>query len=96
MDTNQKISLEVSVANRSYPLKIYEKDQEKLLQIVKEINDKLNALKRQYDARDNQDYLAMLLLQINTEIHSNHSNQSQTSNNDLEESISKLERIINT
>jgi len=96
MDTNQKISLEVSVANRSYPLKIYEKDQDKLLQIVKEINDKLNTLKRQYDARDNQDYLAMLLLQLSTEMHSNYSNSTTINNSDLEESISRLEHIINS
>jgi Cell division protein ZapA len=67
MSTQERIHRDVVIANRTYPLKIYKNDEEKILSIVKSVNHKIELLKAAYDAKDNQDFLAMCILQMYTQ-----------------------------
>jgi cell division protein ZapA len=86
----EKTTLEVIIAGRHYPLKIQKKDEEMVLRIVKNINMKLEQLRQAYDAKDNQDYLAMCLLQLTAQQVS----QSDSSSFDFEPQINEIEAIL--
>jgi cell division protein ZapA (FtsZ GTPase activity inhibitor) len=92
MNDQEKIHREVVIANRTYPLKIHKNDEEKILNIVQTVNRRIEHLKSIYDAKDNQDYLAMCLLQLYTQ----QNTQNENSNIDLafEKQISNIEQLL--
>jgi cell division protein ZapA (FtsZ GTPase activity inhibitor) len=96
MSTQERIHRDVVIANRTYPLKIDKNDEEKILSIVKSVNHKIEQLKASYDAKDNQDYLAMCLLQLYTHQTSAVSQQHTSSAPELnlEPQIEKIERLL--
>ncbi len=55
-------SIKITIAGRPYPLKVTEEEEEHVLRVVEEINEKLNELKSMYRSQEQQDYLAMTLL----------------------------------
>ena len=57
-------SIRISIADRSYPLKIAVSDEEKIRAAAKIINDKVDLYKQKFVNRDNQDALSMALLQF--------------------------------
>jgi len=61
---DEKLSINVNVAERLYPLKIDRDDEEKIRRAAKLINDKVMLYKQRYSDKDVQDYLAMAALQF--------------------------------
>lgn len=61
---DDKLSINVNVAERYYPLKIDRDDEEKIRKAAKLINDKVQQYKQRYSDKDVQDYLAMAALQF--------------------------------
>ncbi len=61
---DDKLSINVNVAERLYPLKIDRDDEEKIRRAAKLINDKVILYKQRYSDKDVQDYLAMAALQF--------------------------------
>lgn len=61
---DEKLSINVNVAERLYPLKIDKDDEEKIRRAAKLINDKVILYKQRYSDKDGQDYLAMAALQF--------------------------------
>lgn len=61
---DEKLSINVNVAERLYPLKIDRDDEEKIRRAAKLINDKVILYKQRYSDKDVQDYLAMAALQF--------------------------------
>ncbi|MDI3527782.1 MAG: hypothetical protein PWR03_1965 [Tenuifilum sp.] len=61
---DDKLSINVNVADRYYPLKIDRNDEEKIRKAAKLINDKVLQYKQRYSDKDIQDYLAMAALQF--------------------------------
>jgi len=61
---DEKLSINVNVAERLYPLKIDRDDEEKIRKAAKLINDKVILYKQRYSDKDVQDYLAMAALQF--------------------------------
>ncbi|MFW5657738.1 MAG: cell division protein ZapA [Bacteroidota bacterium] len=58
-----KLSIQVNVADRYYPLKIDRRDEERIRKAAKMINDKVLQYKQRYKEKDLQDFLAMAALQ---------------------------------
>lgn len=58
-----KLSINVKVAERSYPLRVDRGDEERIRQAAKLINDKILQYKQRYSDKDVQDFLAMAALQ---------------------------------
>jgi len=56
------ININVIIADRSYPMKIKPEEEELIRKTVKQINEKFKELKNSYDAKDDQDYMAMCVL----------------------------------
>ena len=62
MENNYTIN--VNIAERSYPLKIERSDEERIRYAAKRINDALLQYRKVYVDKDNQDILAMTALQF--------------------------------
>ena len=63
-----KLSIKVNVADRYYPLKIDRKDEEKIRNAAKMINEKVLQYRQKYSDKDIQDFLAMAALQFVTKV----------------------------
>ena len=96
MSQEERINREVVIANRTYPLKILKQDEEKILSIVKSVNHRIEQLKTVYDAKDNQDYLAMCILQLYAQQSNNSNTNSTTTTQEpsIEPEISKIEGLL--
>ncbi len=62
--TEDMLSIKVQIAERFYPLKIKRRDEEKIRQAARMINDKVLQYKQRYKDKDTQDFLAMATLQF--------------------------------
>ncbi|MGQ1948020.1 cell division protein ZapA [Geofilum sp. OHC36d9] len=60
---DNKLSINVKVAERSYPLRVDRNDEERIRKAAKLINDKVLQYKQRYNDKDVQDFLAMAALQ---------------------------------
>jgi len=55
-------SIEVSIGGRKYPVKVTDEEEILVLDIVKEVNQKLRDFQTTYRTKDKQDHLSMALL----------------------------------
>lgn len=60
----KEVSIRVVIADREYPLKLNEEEQEMVKAAEQEISSKIKALKANYQVKEKQDLLAMSLLQL--------------------------------
>lgn len=56
------IPIHLLVGDRTYRIKIEEKDEEAVRKMAKTLNDQISQFKSKYAGKDMQDYLAMVLL----------------------------------
>jgi cell division protein ZapA (FtsZ GTPase activity inhibitor) len=61
---DDKLSININIADRLYPLRIERKDEENIRKAAKIINDKVAQYKQKYVSKDLQDCLAMATLQF--------------------------------
>ena len=61
---DEQLSIKVQIAERFYPLKIKQQDEEKIRKAAKLINDKVLQYKQRYTDKDAQDFMAMAALQF--------------------------------
>lgn len=61
---DEKLSINVKVVDRQYPLKIDRKDEEVIRKAAVLINEKVALYKQRYTEKDTQDFLAMAALQF--------------------------------
>ena len=61
---NEMLSIKVQIAERFYPLKIKQQDEEKIRKAAKLINEKVLQYKQRYTDKDTQDFVAMAALQF--------------------------------
>ena len=57
------VSIKVNIAGKEYPLKINSSEEQQVMAVELEINEKLKALQTNYGVKDKQDLLAMFLFQ---------------------------------
>ena len=55
-------SVEVTIAGRTFPLKVTEEEESLVLKVSEEINEKVRNLQSTYHQKDKQDCLSMALL----------------------------------
>ncbi|MBA4141077.1 MAG: cell division protein ZapA [Segetibacter sp.] len=85
---SQLIPVNISVADRSFRLKIQPEDEEIVRKTIKTINEKIIEYKTNFVGKDMQDYVSMVLLWFATE------QQKPTPEQTLQtESLTKLNRI---
>lgn len=66
MNEVDEIKINVIIAERSYRLSIKKTDEEKVMEAVAMLNDRIKSHKQTYDYRDYQDLLSMVCLQLAT------------------------------
>ena len=59
---SEPISIQIKIADRNYPLKVKQADENKVKNAAEKINLQLKDLMNKYDGRDMQDYLAMYVM----------------------------------
>ena len=79
-----KISLKVTIAGRTYPSNISEKEKDDVLSAVSDINHSIEKLKKSYAVKDPQDLIAMTALQLVMKSDSNKGNETSSSSGELE------------
>lgn len=65
--TDQLISATITIADRSYRIKLHPKDEQIVRKTVKIINDKIIEFKTMFAGKDMQDYVSMALVWYATE-----------------------------
>ncbi len=90
MDTLIPVTL--VIADRTYRVKVQPKDEELVRKTVKTINDKIIEYKTQFAGKDMQDYIAMVLIWLATDL-------KDTAQDDLEqghikEKLDSLEKML--
>lgn len=65
---NDKLAINLKILDRVYPLRIEMKDEEKLREAAKRINDIVFKYKQRYSDKDEVDFLAMASLQFVTKL----------------------------
>ena len=60
----EQLSIKVQIAERFYPLKIKQRDEEKIRKAARLINEKVLQYKQRYTDKDSQDFMAMAALQF--------------------------------
>ncbi len=86
--------LTVIIAGRSYPLIVEKAEEQDVLHAVKTINERIVELQAQFQSKDKQDCLAMILLQMALE---KKSSARPDENHDLQQvqkSLSELESML--
>ncbi|NNC82892.1 MAG: cell division protein ZapA [Flavobacteriales bacterium] len=89
-----ELSVQINIAGRSYPLRIKREEEEGLRKVAKEIQGHLDKLRQTYAVKDNQDLLAMTLLEYANRLESKRMEEGSelTSNvlTDLDAFVSEL------
>jgi hypothetical protein len=83
------IAINVLIGDRTYRIKIREKDEEAVRKTLKTINDKIIEFKTQFAGKDMQDYIAMVLLWYGTQ--NAPDPELQAGNSQLGEILRKME-----
>lgn len=82
MEEERIIHINIIIADRPYPLKIKQSEEETIRQVTTEINQKVKEFQKSYVNKDKQDFLAMTALLFAVE-----SLTQKKANNSLDESI---------
>lgn len=89
-----EVSINVTIANRVYPLKVTIEEKPRILKAVEIINERIKEFEMQYGVKDKQDYLAMCALQAVAEGIKMYGN-SMNGEDNLEQRIDSLDELIN-
>jgi cell division protein ZapA (FtsZ GTPase activity inhibitor) len=90
--SDQLIPATITIADRSYRIKIQSKDEEVVRKTVKTINDKIIEFKTQFAGKDMQDYVAMALVWYATEQNDATANEVEKEN--ISVRLNQLEKML--
>jgi cell division protein ZapA len=89
--SEQLIPATITIADRSYRIKLDAKDEEVVRKTVKTINDKILEFKTMFAGKDMQDYVAMALVWYATE---QNSSSATVEKDNITDKLSLLERML--
>lgn len=81
------VSVKVEIASGVYPLKVRQEDEPVVKQAVELINQKITEFEKSYGIKDKKDVLAMVTLQLITEL--------QKQQNSMKQELSTLKEVLN-
>lgn len=61
---NDELAINITIAERRYPMRIKRQDEEKIRKAAKIINERILQYQERYNGKDNQDFLAMSAIQF--------------------------------
>ena len=90
--SDQLIPATITIADRSYRIKLQSKDEEIVRKTVKTINDKILEFKTHFAGKDMQDYVAMALVWYATE--QNDSTAIEVDKENITDRLNQLEKML--
>ena len=90
--SDQLIPATITIADRSYRIKLHPKDEEVVRKTVKTINDKIIEFKTLFAGKDMQDFVSMVLIWF--AIEQNNSGTEKIKLHETAEKLSALEAMI--
>ncbi len=92
-EKTETVTIQVSVAERLYPLKVTKSDEAKVRLAENLVNEKIKTYQNMFQGKDKQDYMAMCLLNLAVEFTTL---QSETQHNHrlTEEKLNQLEEVL--
>jgi cell division protein ZapA len=96
LNPNEMIPVNITIADRSYRVRIAPKDEEAVRKTAAIINAKMVEFKNMYAGKDMQDYISMVLLWFTTEQQSGGQNLYELENlqNQIDSLTSSVEKAI--
>jgi cell division protein ZapA (FtsZ GTPase activity inhibitor) len=93
---NDMIPVNITIADRSYRVRIAPKDEEAVRKTAAIINAKMVEFKNLYAGKDMQDYISMVLLWFTTEQQSSGQNLYELENlqNQLDSLTASIEKVV--
>lgn len=93
--SNDLININVIIADRPYPLKIKQHEEESVRKAAKLINEKVKDFRQVYAAKDKQDYLAMcsLLFAVDSV---NSQGKSNINASEIDKELQNLDTILSS
>ena len=88
-----KLTIQVQIGNRSYPITVSEAERESVLKAADKINNQIKELETAYKVKDQQDLLAMCTLQMASENIKNAANRS-ASTVEIHHSLKELDSMV--
>jgi len=89
---NDLVAIQIDIAGRAYPLKVNVREKDQVLEIVENLNNRLQTFQSQFPRQEKVDYLSMALLTYATDLH--HSGSQMPSMRSSELVPSPPQRII--
>lgn len=87
------VNMQVSIADRTYPLLVAKHDEQKIQNAVQLVNDTIKQYQLQYSGKDKQDYLAMCLINFAVQA-VNAENESALHHQMIDEKIAALRNTL--
>lgn len=87
------VNIKVEIAGSIYPLKVDARDEEKIREAVKLINNKIAEFERNYTVRDKKDVLGMVMLQLVAQLYSQAS-ESEKELSQLKQLFADVEEML--
>ncbi len=87
---SQDVSINIKICNRNYKLKVAPENEQIVRESINRITENINKFHQHFPGRDDQDYMAMTLLDFIT---SSENRQSRASEQEDQSIINKLEHI---
>jgi cell division protein ZapA (FtsZ GTPase activity inhibitor) len=88
---NDHVSISIKLCNRAYKIKVAAENEATVRSTAQAINDKLADIKKNFPGRDDEDYLAMTLIDYMTSV----KDETQNKLIEVDEIIHELEAINN-
>jgi cell division protein ZapA len=88
------LSIKVSIANRTYPLRITREEHDRVLEAADHINKRIREFEDSFAIKDKQDLLAMCALQFANEAMGHHKSEKNESLKDVNDHIQRLSFMI--
>jgi len=88
-------TINISIANRNYPLLVKNEDERKnLLQAAEAVNERIRQYEKDYAVIDRQDLLAMTVLHIAAELQTSRRHGKNNINIDVSRRIAEMEKMV--
>lgn len=95
-NTTEMIPVNITIADRTYRVRIAPKDEEAVRKTAALINQKMVEFKNLYAGKDSQDYISMVLLWFTTEQQSNGQNlyELESLQNQIDTLTASIEKVV--
>jgi cell division protein ZapA len=95
-NSNEMIPVNITIADRSYRVRIAPKDEEAVRKTAAIINQKMVEFKNLYAGKDMQDYISMVLLWFTTEQQSNGQNlyELESLQNQIDSLSASIDKVV--